>query len=517
MPCSQVVTFAKKALEDASGSTSAVSSCPVVKGLSKLRANDAEEKLHPLLSQHGLSLPVPLNNLSGGLLQGFPRLKPIDFLNHMVDSGHLNKLLGGKQISGSRTMLQEFWSNFQKAHPDFGLFTEENIDLGLCIPIFAHADGGRGYKKSEFMVFNWSSAIGSGTGKTNKKDNYSARQFNRKRPSNQKAQINLLGHTFATHYMWGAAPAMWHKEDSHFQAMMTAFGEDLKECFCSGVMCQGKRIRLVCIGLKADLKLQARAGRFTRWYSTCRKGPHDPTNRNQSAGYCCWLCPAGSIDYPFEEIHTESPAWLQAMGTFAAVPPWKDNEINGLVANSFQYISQPAKFYLPDLFHIYLAGFGQDHAASCLVYMLGKTFTGTSVDDQLASLNLAWRYWKRYKKVTTHTYTWTRNMLAFTSTKVYPTGTWSKASDTSKIMEFILYILDVFNDEVQQDRILHYIQVAGKALGECMRGLYKADLWVVSKLKPDFKLSLWVVYLEKRLFGDFMGLSIHELASARHF
>ena len=165
VPCSQVVTFAKKALEDASGSASAVSLCPVVKGLSKLRTNDAEEKLHPLLSQHGLSLPVPLTNLSGGLLEGFPRLKPIDFLKHMVDTGHMNKLLGGKQISGSRPMLQEFWHNFEKIHPDFGLFAEENIDLGLCIPIFAHADGGRGYKKSEFMVFNWSSAIGSGTGK----------------------------------------------------------------------------------------------------------------------------------------------------------------------------------------------------------------------------------------------------------------------------------------------------------------------------------------------------------------
>ena len=122
--------------------------------------------------------------------------------------------------------------------------------------------------------------------------------------------------------------------------------------------------------------------------------------------------------------------------------------------------------------------------------MLGKTFSGSSVDDQLASLNLAWRYWKKYNKVTTHTYTWTRNMLSFSSTKVYPTGTWSKASDTSKIMEFILYILDVFNDGVQQDNILHYIRVAGKALGECMKGLYKADLWVVSKLKTDFNFSV---------------------------
>lgn len=510
VPCSQVVTLAKKAASDAAGSSSVAASCPVLMGLKRLSPKDAEEKLHPILTQHGLSLAVPISYVSEGLLDGFPRLKPLDFINHMAASGHINKLLGGKQVYSSGPLLQDFWDRYQVEHPDFSLFLEDDVDLSVCIPIFAHADGGRGYKKSEFMVFNWSSAIGSGTGKTNAKDNFAARELRRKRRA-MNAQVNLLGHTFGTHFMWGAAPAMWHKDDSNFQEMMTVFGKDLKECFDVGVTCQGRNLRLVCIGLKADLKLQARAGRFTRWYSTSRKSPYDPNKPNQTPGHCCWLCPAGSVQFPYEEVHTEAPAWFQAMGAYAAVPPWRDGEINGLLLHSFGYVSQPAKFYLPDLFHIYLAGFGQDHAASCLVYMLGPVFTGSSVDDRLGSLNHAWVYWKKMKKVTTHTYTWTRNMLAFASTKVYPTGTWSKASDTAKIMEFILYMLELFSDKLDQDKILHYIQVAGRAMGECMRGLYKSDLWVESGIKWQSCFLFMMCTLRFILYITWKPPKLHQL------
>ena len=439
--------------------------------------NNAEERMHPLLEKHELSLPVRLSPLPEGLLQGYPRLKPLDFLEFMKASGNLNRLLGGRQIEAARPFLQDFWKRYEVCHPDFSLFKEE-CDLSSCIPVYVHADGGRGVKKSEFMVFNWSSAIGCGTGRANKKD-HSLRSFNNRRRK-EKAQINLLGHTYTTHYLYGVMPAAWHKDDSKFQAMMDAFGQDLAECHEPGILTEnGGRVRLVVLGLKADLKLQARAGRFTRWYSTCRKAPHDPNKRNQTSGYCCWLCPAGHIDYPFEEIHTESPAWFQEMGTFARVPPWKPGEDNGLVRYGFKYDAHLAKFYLPDLFHIYLAGFGQDYAASCLVYMLGKAFPGTSVEAQLASLNSSWRLWKGMNKVTTHTYYFTRLLLNFLDgSKVYPTGTWSKASDTAKICNFIVHICSLYEDRIATDKGLSYINIATTALGVCMRGLYDADLWV---------------------------------------
>ncbi|CAK8996477.1 unnamed protein product [Durusdinium trenchii] len=333
VPCSQVVGFAKKAMEDAVGTSSQVASCPVVRGLSKLKANDAEDRLHPLLAKHNLSLPIDLTPLSGDLLEGYPRLKPLHFLEYMAANGYLNRLLGGKQVAEARPMLEEFWRRFEVYHPDFGLFLvdDPDVELGLCIPVFAHADGGRGYKKSEFMVFNWSSVCGSGTAGGNKKD-HSFRMLKR---GKKEAQINLLGHSYGTHYMYSVMPAAWHKDDSCFQAMMTEFGKDLHECFETGVLHQGLRLRLVVLGLKADLKLQARAGRFTRWYSTCRKGPLDPTNLKQSPGLCCWLCPAGDVQFPFEEIHTDSPKWFEAIGEWAQ---WEETLAEQIVGDGLTFL-----------------------------------------------------------------------------------------------------------------------------------------------------------------------------------
>ena len=448
--------------------------------MSRLPAGNAEEGTHSILEKHNLSLPVPLKPLDHESLEGYPRLRPLDFLQYMKDSGNLHRLLGGRQVSNARPFLEAFWKAYEVCHPDFSLYLQEGVDYGTCIPIYVHADGGRGYKKSEFMVFNWSAALGSGTGRLNRKD-HEIRSFKRARRE-KESQINLLGHTYGTHYLYAVMPQAWHKDDSMFQAMMDCFGKDLAECYEVGIEYDHQRLRLVPLGLKADLKLQARAGRFTRWYTTCRKSAYDPAKRNQTAGYCCWLCPAGHIDYPFEEVNTESPAWLKEMASFACVAPWRDGQVNGLIrCGGFSYLAHPAKYYLPDLFHIYLAGFGQDFAGGALVYMLGITFPGSSVDQQLESLNGAWRRWKKMYKIYAHTYYFARPLLNFgDASKMYPTGTWSKASDTAKIIRFIKYMCELYEDVLPHDKVLYYIHVASTALGVCMRSLYDSDLWIES-------------------------------------
>ena len=413
--------------------------------------------------------------MSGGDLDGYPRLKPIHFLEYMAECNQLKRLTGGKPIESSADMLRGFWHRFEKCHPDFALFTcdeYKHIDRGDCIPILCHADGGRGFKKAEFLVFNWSGVLGAGTGKSNKKDP-SVRAFKRKR-----MQINLLGHSYGTHYMWAVMPASWHKKDEVFEAMMKQFGQDLHECFSTGIMVGNRHLRLVNIGLQADLKFQAKAAKLSRWYSTCRKGPIDANNKNQTLGQCCWLCPAGDVDYPFEDF-SESPDWYEVMDDFADVPPWQGLGLPELLNESIQYTSQPAKFLLPDLFHIYLAGFGQDHAASCLVAMMGPIFGGDSVESQFQCLNSAFRMWKRMHHVTTHTYSFNRNMLNFLDYKrSFPTGTWSKASDTAKIMNFIDFVCDLYSEVLETDKVLYYIKASVHALGISMRGLYEADLWI---------------------------------------
>ena len=220
----------------------------------------------------------------------------------------------------------------------------------------------------------------------------------------------------------------------------------------------------------------------------CHEIPPNPT---KFTCWCCWLCGAGDVTIPFEEIHTETPTWYQSLPDWIDIPPWGDSPC-GLMENSLGYNAHPAKFYLPDLFHIYLAGFGQDHAGSCLVYMLGILFQGSSVEKQLDSLNSAWRLWKRMFKFSTHTYNFTRNMLNFLDAKkVFPTGTWSKASDTPKILEFILYVCSLYPEKVSTDKVLYYIQSSCQSIGVCMKTLYDSDLFMVSCLGKSQKVSVF--------------------------
>ena len=81
MPCERVVSYAKSAWADAQGSQSAVARCSVVKRVATINQH-AEEHIHPIMAEFGLSLPIPITIISGNLFaEGIPRLKPIDFLH----------------------------------------------------------------------------------------------------------------------------------------------------------------------------------------------------------------------------------------------------------------------------------------------------------------------------------------------------------------------------------------------------------------------------------------------------
>ena len=177
-----------------------------------------------------LNLPLPNNAKPIWInsLRWFPGSKPIDFLQHMANNGHIKKLLGGRQLF---------------------------MVPALCLKNFG-----------TMGAWDLDARIESGTGKKllrTRRDTIFCQEITRKCASTAKKN-NLLGHTdfgLTSYFMWGAAPlprATWRKNDSHVQAVMTAFeGKFCKECLDTGVMRQGKKLRLVCIGWKPDLKLQA--------------------------------------------------------------------------------------------------------------------------------------------------------------------------------------------------------------------------------------------------------------------
>ncbi|CAE7460163.1 unnamed protein product, partial [Symbiodinium microadriaticum] len=488
VPCSTVVDLAK-AVSTAAGS----STCKAVQEISKARAKDAENSVHKVLAKYNLALPIPLSPVEGTTaLDGFPRLKPLHFLEHMLETGHLNKLLGGRSLASSGPMLLEFWQNYRCCYPDFELYELADgkaygdgppVDLSCCIPVYAHIDGGRGFKRSEFLVFNWSTVIGHGTGKQNRKDPSVPIKRNAKKP-----QVGLLGHSFLTHYLYCAMPASMHKnKEADFQEILQVFAMDLRKCFDSGVQLKnGSRLRLVLLGLKGDLKLQASAGRFTAWYSTARKKAYDPNSgKPQAKGRCCPWCPAGDPEAPFEEFHSENPAWKVMKQQLQEPPPW--DEPGGMLGASLAYTKDPTQFYFPDLFHIYLMGIGQDFASSCLVYLLGVAFKGpvgrNKVDDQIEVLNRTFTTWRKMFKASVHLTAFTKGTLTFPDYSTFPAGTWSKAGDTPQLIKFIGYVCSLWPELYRQDKMIYYMEEACAAVGACMRRLYDADLWIVPGLE----------------------------------
>ena len=216
VPCTHVLESARKTWADAAGTSSVAASCPVVRGMTRIPDANAEDRIHALLKSNNLALPLDISPLSGNHVEGYPRIKPLDFLEYMAESGNIHRLLGGHRVSSCRVLLETFWRQYELCHPDFGLFLTTDVDYGTCIPIYAHADGGRGFKKSELMVFNWSSALGIGTGKQNRKD-HAVRPVSFKRKTANNPRVNLLGHSYATHYLWAVILLLGTKMIPHFK------------------------------------------------------------------------------------------------------------------------------------------------------------------------------------------------------------------------------------------------------------------------------------------------------------
>ena len=74
VPCLQVVDMAKSAFRDAKGTGSAVAHCGVIRKVANINNRNAEERIHPILEDFGLTLPIPISRITENLhCEGLPR------------------------------------------------------------------------------------------------------------------------------------------------------------------------------------------------------------------------------------------------------------------------------------------------------------------------------------------------------------------------------------------------------------------------------------------------------------
>lgn len=262
--------------------------------------------------------------------------------NYMASTGNLNRRLGSRSIHSAIPFLEAFWKAYKVCHPDFSLYYREDVDLGSCIPVYIYADGGRGLEKTELMVFNWSSAVGYGSGK----QRASRRKFGRGRSNHP--QVNLIGHSYTNrnHFLRAVMPHKWQRWFEipcyvglfRWRPLPELQGRDQswKPLFspCGVGIEGGLQVASSCrevypmVHHLQEIRLWSKQRKTNHWLLLL--------------ALPCWSYQLSY--YPFEEIHTERSRWLEVIDEFALV------EECGLLVRSFPYIAHPAKFYLPDLF-----------------------------------------------------------------------------------------------------------------------------------------------------------------------
>ena len=137
-----------------------------LRGLAKCGTGPRNESraLHGLIHRTGRTLNVAVHSVHTPIkiLKGKPRVEvcnyPVLFLSSWVQqilrSGG-QMLLGGFRLQDSAgyiAMFSSFWERFRFVRPDLDLYTRQDWDHSMCIPVAYHGDEGRGKLKRPILI-----------------------------------------------------------------------------------------------------------------------------------------------------------------------------------------------------------------------------------------------------------------------------------------------------------------------------------------------------------------------------
>ena len=287
--------------------------------------------------------------------------------------------------------------------------------------------------------------------------------------------VNLKGHSFTTRFLVGVLQKAIYRDDpSTFQVFLMHVMQNLRSAYYEGISIGGTTLRFVVLGMKGDLPFLAKAGNLKRTFMNIRKAPR--TEKSKPLTGCCWMCAAGSDQIPFEEF-TESPAWLATSGRANALPwnnmPWFFDDVPHVVHDK-------AAFFKLDLLHIYHLGIGRDFVGSALTVALTSIYS-TSIEEAFTILNGELKQFLNHSRKQVHFKIITRDLLGFTSERVYPSGHWSKAMDTPVLMAFTSWLTQQHLENFNESRELQIICSACEAMDGFMRILLRGGLWLDSE------------------------------------
>ena len=218
------------------------------------------------------------------------------------------------------------------------------------MPLALHGDGGRHYRKTEIMVFQFQSCLGLGSRQSTGQKPCKKRKLDRGSVAlveRTSAQISMLGHSFETRFLIGTMARQYYAESTEpligfLRHISLFFGE----LYRTGVMHRGKLVKFLLVAVKGDLPFLAKVGGMERTFLHIRK--RKKTRGSKPLSGCCWLCVAGSENILFEDFSKEAP-WMAATGLDNPTPWQSQPTIFTDILHD--ELAQP-NFFKIDLFHV---------------------------------------------------------------------------------------------------------------------------------------------------------------------
>lgn len=301
-------------------------------------------------------------------------------------SHHPSLVVGGIKDPTLRSQhLQAFWEAYKENHPHHPVFREHEHGLCRVIPMCYHGDEGRGKRRGNTTVLSMESVLGIYTGwnlqigkhsctsccpppsALNKFPARSATTCGRWDSHIEALQTNMKGHSYLQRYPLYVLPGAMYKEHrSLLDACLSTMSLQFRQAFFDGFEDnQGHVWFLAIVGFKGDLKFFARAGYLQRSFE------HVGRVRNLEM---CHECLGGSSEYPFEEVTSDTPKWIQ---TIYSQRPW----VNEPPLLKIPYHpNEPERQMKKDCFHLCKVGIYRDFVACSILWLLSVGYFGHDGD-----------------------------------------------------------------------------------------------------------------------------------------
>ena len=418
-----------------------------------------------LLKKFRLALPVQKTHL--GSDTQIPMLKIQHWFEFFAKNSCLHILHGLKKPHPQReqAICKAFWANWQKLHPDHGVFKEAaegTLCLDRAIPILLHGDEGRGRKHGAHFVMSFHSIFGKGFANQKKSCKVWA-----------KMQNNFAGHTYSNRFMLVSLRKRDYTDmnSDTWPSLMTAVAEDGGFMWKTGVAnTQGVRYWGIVVAMTGDWPFLHKSGSFTRSFNTIQKR----LRINRAPAGICHLCRSGQPDVPFEQLETRRPSWIPTQFTqdpFAEPSPFTEHLLHEE--------GKEAAFWTYDWFHTMHLGVIRNFVGSAIA-MLTELEPYGNKDERFSAFTRKYRSWCHTHSRRAYCTKITKESIGWEVNSKFPSAQWHKGGLSTVMME---YIESVFRSQTfPDDELLTMTAEACFAVQDLSRILYRSPMWLNPEL-----------------------------------